>query len=101
MAIATNSFLRQDITETQLVLQVDNETVYTIGMVIRIGDEFMRIDGVDTSNPSDHKIQVSGRGISIQALNSLQILTTTEKDEHSAGDEILSVMNQMTKLLIA
>lgn len=86
--IATNSFLRQDITDNQLVLQVDNDTVYTIGMVIRIGDEFMRIDGVDTSNPTDHKIQVSGRGISIQAPNSLEILTLTEKDEHSAGDEI-------------
>ena len=86
--IATNSFLRQDITDTQQILQVDNDTVYAIGMVIRIGDEFARITGVDTSNPSDHKIQVSGRGISIQAPNSLEILTTTEKDEHSAGDEI-------------
>ena len=86
--IATNSFLRQDITDTQLVLQVDNDTVYAIGMVIRIGDEFARITGVDTSNPSDHKVQVSGRGISIQAPNSLEVLTLTEKDEHSAGDEI-------------
>ena len=86
--IATNSFLRQDITENQLVLQVDNETVYSIGMVIRIGDEFMRIDGVDTSDPADHKIQVSGRGIPIQAPTSLEILTITEKEEHDAGDEI-------------
>ncbi len=86
--IATNSFLRQDITENQLVLQVDNETVYSIGMVIRIGDEFMRIDGVDTSDPADHKIQVSGRGIPIQAPTSLEILTITEKQEHDAGDEI-------------
>jgi len=86
--IATNSFLRQDITENQLVLQVDNETVYSIGMVIRIGDEFMRIDGVDTSDPADHKIQVSGRGIPIQAQTSLEILTITGKQEHDAGDEI-------------
>ena len=86
--IATNSFLRQDITDTQQILQVDNETVYTIGMVIRIGDEFTRVTGVDTSNPGDHKIQVTTRGLSIVGTQSGEVLTLTEKDEHSAGDEI-------------
>jgi len=54
--IATNSFLRQDITDIQTVIQVDNETVYAIGNIVRIGDEFMRITGIDTNDPSDHKI---------------------------------------------
>ena len=86
--ITTNSFLRQDTTDTQQILQVDNETVYTIGMVIRIGDEFTRVTGVDTSDPSDHKIQVTTRGLSIVGTQSGEVLTLTEKDEHSAGDEI-------------
>jgi len=86
--IATNSFLRQDIDDTQQILPVDNETVYQIGMVIRIGDEFTRITGVDTSDPVDHKIQVTTRGLSIVGSQSGEVLTTTEKDEHSAGDEI-------------
>ena len=86
--IATNSFLRQDITDTQQILQVDNDTIYTIGMVIRIGDEFTRVTGVDTSDPADHKIQVTTRGLSIVGTQSGEVLTLTEKDEHSAGDEV-------------
>jgi len=86
--IATNSFLRYDIDDTQQVLRVDNETVYQIGMVIRIGDEFTRITGVDTSDPVDHKIQVTTRGLSIVGTQSGEVLTTTEKEEHDAGDEI-------------
>ena len=86
--VTTNGFLRQDITDIQTVLQVDNETTYAIGMVVRIGDEFMRITGVDTSNPADKKIQILNRGDDIVGPVSGEILTITEKTEHSAGDEI-------------
>ena len=86
--IATNSFLRQDITDIQTVIQVDNDTVYAIGNVVRIGDEFMRITGIDTNDPSDHKIQVANRGAAIVGSVSGVTLTTTVTDKHDAGDEV-------------
>ena len=85
--IPTNSFLRQDAPEANTVIQVDNETDYTNAEVIRIGDEFMRVTGIDTSDAADTKLQVT-RGQKIVGLISGETLTTTSADEHSAGDEV-------------
>ncbi len=86
--LPTNSYLRQDTTDAATVLQVDGGTTYTTGDVIRIGDEFLRVTGIDTSNPSDHKIQVATRGSDIVGSVSGEILTTTEAKEHKSGDSI-------------
>ena len=86
--ITTNSFLRQDIDDIQTVIQVDNDTVFAINDVIRVGDEFMRLTGVDTSDPADHKIQVDTRGSSIVGVVSGLILSRTTVEDHSAGDEV-------------
>ena len=86
--IPTKSFLRQDIDDSQTIIQVDNDTDYSGTFAVRIGDEFMEITAVDTSNPSDHKIQVSTRGLGLFAPTSGSILTLTNADVHSAGDEV-------------
>ncbi|MBL4941130.1 MAG: hypothetical protein JKY81_05635 [Colwellia sp.] len=106
--IPTQSFLRQDIDDSQTIIQVDNETDYSNIFAVRIGDEFMRITGVDTSIPSDHKIQVAARGFSLIAPISGELLTTTTFDDHSAGDEVFlcelsddeSIDSLLTRVLV-
>lgn len=86
--ITQGGFLRQDIDNSQAVIQVDNDTDYSGVFAVRIGDEFMRIVAVDTSNANDHKIQVAPRGSKILAPVSGVLLTRTIADDHSSGDEV-------------
>lgn len=75
--------LINDITNIQTSFTVDAETTYTIGDIILIGDEFMKITNVVGTT-----ITVAARGSNIVAPVSGVVLSKVDADDHSLGDEI-------------
>ena len=78
------STLRTDITDAATLIPVFADSSYSVGDILLIGDEFMKVTIVNSST----ELTVATRGTSITAPSSGDVLTRTEKDTHSAGDEI-------------
>jgi hypothetical protein len=75
--------VRQDIDDTVTTIPVTTGLEYKPDDLIRSGDEFMKVISFnDTATPS---IVVNTRGLPIVYTNQI---TRTQKEDHSAGDEI-------------
>lgn len=79
-------YLRQDITDTDTVLPVDPDIIYSIDDVLRIGDELVKVTNVANIGTSTAEITVNTRGSTIQFDGN--DYSRTRKEDHSAGDQI-------------
>lgn len=75
-------FLRQDISDTGLTFQVDANSDYAVGDVVRIGDELILISSVSGIGGGSATFTTSTRGATIDGIHE------TEKSAHDAGDEV-------------
>lgn len=86
--IATNGFLLQDIDNIQSTMLVDDFTDYSNAVVIRIGEEFLKVTGVTGNLTNTAELTVATRGVPIDGPVSGVRITSTIRDEHDAGDEV-------------
>jgi hypothetical protein len=87
----TGGFLRQDIDDNQLTIEVDGDTDYSSAFAVRIGEEILKVSSVTNNLTPTAELVIASRsttGVSIFAPISSEILTRTYSDEHSAGDEV-------------
>ena len=85
--IATNGFLRTDVTNVDLALPVDAQTDYSTAQIVRVGDEFFNVTSVTDNQGPAATLNVTRDGV-INAPVSGVRLTRNEVDEHDAGDEV-------------
>jgi len=78
------TLLRTDMTDTQTTVPVFADDSYAIGDILLIGDEFVKVTNINSAT----ELAIAARGLNIVAPVSGVILTKTEVDDHSAGDEI-------------
>tara|TARA_R110000744_G_scaffold121562_1_gene226289 strand:- start:3507 stop:5885 length:2379 start_codon:yes stop_codon:yes gene_type:complete len=83
--IPLEGFLLNDITDIQTTFNVDANVTYAVADTIRIGDELMKISALANIGTGTANITVLSRGTAISYTN---LLSQTEKSEHSSGDEI-------------
>lgn len=86
--IAGNSFLRQDISGSTVIIPVDGDTDYSNAFAVRIGDEFMRINSVTDNLQPTAVLNIATRGSDIFAPTSGVLLTESTATDHSSGDEV-------------
>ena len=69
---------------------IDYAALLPVGGVfyIRIGDEFLKVSGVNNNQTVTAELVISNRGSNIVAPISGELLTRTEKADHKAGDEV-------------
>ena len=87
----TGGFLRQDIDDNQLTIDVDGDTDYSSAFAVRIGEEILGVSSVTNNLTPTAQLVISSRstsGVSIFAPTSSEVLTRTYSEEHSAGDEV-------------
>jgi len=84
--IPLQGFLRQNITEIQTQIQVDQNVNYLTTDVLRVGDEFMSVIGSSNVGTGTAQLSVGTRGSQITKGGT--VLTNTERSDHSAGDEV-------------
>ena len=77
--------LKSDLNATDLFFTVDDKTAYVAGDTVRIGDELIKVSSVSGIGTGSAVVATLGRGVPITYTNTLSL---TEKDEHSATDEI-------------
>ena len=86
--------VRLDTNQSETKIPVDAIIDYTallpVGGVfyIRIGDEFLKVSGVNNNQTVTAELVISNRGSNIVAPISGELLTRTEKADHKAGDEV-------------
>ena len=105
----SDGFLRQDIDDTVVAIPVDAATDYSASFAVRIGKEFLKITSVTNNLTSSAVLNVAARGSTISAPTSSVILTVTEADSHSSGDEVFicdlsdneTINSLLTRVLIA
>ena len=78
------TLLRTDMTNVQTTVPVFAGDSYAVGDILLIGDEFVKVTNINNST----ELAIAARGLNIVAPVSGVILTKTEVDDHSAGDEI-------------
>lgn len=78
------TLLRTDMTNVQTTVPVFAGGSYAIGDILLIGDEFVKVTNINSAT----ELAIAARGLNIVAPVSGVILTKTEVDDHSAGDEI-------------
>lgn len=81
-----DGFLRFDVDDAVTLFSVDPNINYVIGDTIRIGDELSKVANVADIGTGAATITVGARGSDIIYTNTL---SKTDKDDHSAGDEIV------------
>lgn len=81
-------FLRQDITDVQLTIPVDEDTDYSSAFAVLVGDEILEVDSVTDNLTPTATINVLSRGGTISAPVSGETLSKTVSSSHSAGDEV-------------
>lgn len=86
--ITQGGFLRQDIDNAVSAIPVDEFVDYSSVFAVRIGDEFLQVNSVSNNLTNTAELNVQPRGSSIIAPVSTEVLTITEADDHSAGDEV-------------
>jgi len=87
----TGGFLRQDIDDSQLTIEVDGDTDYSGAFAVRIGEEILKVSSVTNNLTPTAELVIASRraeGVSIFAPTSSEMLTRTYSEEHSAGDEV-------------
>jgi hypothetical protein len=105
----SGGFLRLDIDNAVTAIPVDAATDYSAVFSVRIGDEFFRITSVTDNQTSTAALNVATRGSIISAPVSGVVLTQTEADSHSSGDEVFicdlsdneTIDSLITRILIA
>jgi hypothetical protein len=85
---AQDGNLRLDINDSVVIIPVDAVVDYSLAQVVRIGDEFFEVNSVTGNQTGAAALNVSARGTTILAPVSAVQLTRTDKDSHSAGDEV-------------
>jgi len=85
--ITKGGFLRQDVDNATLDFPVDEFVDWSLAEVVRIGDEHLRVT-VTGNLTNNAELHVLLRGADVIATVSGELLTKTEKDDHSAGDEV-------------
>jgi len=86
--IATGGFLRLDVDDTVTAIPVDDFTDYSSAIVVRIGEEFLKVVSVTDNLTATAVLNVSTRGVPIDGPVSGVRITSTIRDEHDAGDEV-------------
>lgn len=86
--ITEGGLLRQDVDDLTLDFPVDEFVDWSSAEVVRIGDEHVRVDSVTNNLTNTAELHTLARGVAIVATVSGEILTRTEADDHSAGDEV-------------
>lgn len=86
--ITSGGYLRLDIDDTTTSIPVDGDTDYSSAQVVRIGKEHFKVSSVTDNLSPTATLTVGTRGANIIADVSAVKLTSTIKDEHSAGDEV-------------
>lgn len=107
--IATTSFLRFDIDDAVTSIPVDADTDYSTTFAVRIGDEFLEILSVTDNLLPTASLNVNTRGGNLFAPVSTVLLTQTEANDHSAGDEVFlcdlsdgeTIDSFLTRVLVA
>jgi hypothetical protein len=107
--INTGGFVRQDINDSVTVIPVDGDTDYSSAVFVRIGDEFSQIVTVSNNLTPTATLTVTTRGGDLFAPGSAVLLTTTNAEDHSAGDEVFicdlsddeTIDSFITKVLVA
>ena len=106
--INTGGFVRQDIDDIVTAIPVDGDTDYSSAVFIRIGDEFSQIVSVSNNLTPTATLNVTTRGGDLYAPSSAVLLTTTNAEDHSAGDEVFicdlsddeTIDSLLTKILV-
>ena len=80
--------LRADIDNTTTTIPVDNSSIYEVGKVMLINDEFMYINAVSGIGTGSAEVTVNQRGLPIGTPEFTKRLTKTRTDDHSQDDTI-------------
>jgi hypothetical protein len=86
--IATGGFLRLDVDDTVVSIPVDDFTDYSAAVVVRVGEEFLKVNSVTDNLTITATLNVATRGAPIDGPVSGVRITSTIKDDHDAGDEV-------------
>lgn len=107
--IATTSFIRLDIDDVTTSIPVDGNTDYSTTFAVRIGDEFFEILSVSNNLSPTATLNVNARGSDLFGPVSAVLLTQTQADDHSSGDEVFlcdlsddeTIDSLLTRILVA
>jgi hypothetical protein len=86
--IATGGFLRLDVDNTVVAIPVDDFTDYSAAVVVRVGEEFLKVNSVTDNLTITATLNVATRGVPIDGPVSGVRITSTIRDAHDAGDEV-------------
>lgn len=86
--VDNTGYLRQDIDDSQTNIPVDSEKDYSGARFVRIGDEILVVESVTDNLTSNAVLNTKTRGLAVYADVSGELLTTTQRDSHSGGDEV-------------
>ena len=106
--ITQGGFLRLDVDDSVTAIPVDGDTDYSSAVFVRIGDEFSQIVSVSNNLTPTAILNVTTRGGNLFAPSSAVLLTTTNAESHSAGDEVFicdlsddeTIDSLLTKILV-